>query len=94
VADLIREMGLERAEFLRLLPAAVAPRPYRLEGDSIQVEDPGGGIRIRLHPTTERRIAGLGLPVTRVEFTFEGLDSAVRNAFMEQFERHYQRGGG
>lgn len=94
MADLTREMGLDRAEFLRLLPAAVAPRPYRLEGDSIQVEDPGGSVRIRLHPTTERRIAGLGLPVTRVEFHFGDLSEAARRMFMEQFERHFQRGGG
>jgi len=94
VADFIREMGLDRAEFLRLLPAAVAPRPYRLEGDSIRVEDPAGCVRIRLHPTTERRIAGLGLPVTRVEFRFQGLDETARRIFMEQFGRHFQRGGG
>jgi hypothetical protein len=89
-----REMGLTRAEFLRLLPAAVGQRPYALHGDEVHVEDPAGTILIRLHPTTERRIAGLALPATRVDLVLPDLPESTRRAFLEHFDRYYQRGGG
>lgn len=94
MTTLLREMGLDRAEFLRLLPAAVGHDRYTVSGDAIQIEDPAGTIRIRLHPTRTRQIAGLSLPLTPVEFHFGPLPKGERQRFLEHFDRHYQRGGG
>lgn len=94
MADLIREMGLERAEFLRLLPAAVGHGNYTVNGGIIRIEHPAGTIEIRLHPTETRRIALLGILATRVEFGFGGLTEVERGAFLERFDRYYQKGGG
>lgn len=87
-------MGLTRAEFERSLPSAVASRAYRVEGRCYIIKYPPGRVMITLGETGERRIAALALPVTRVEFLFEGLDSEVRSRFMERFDRYFQRGGG
>jgi len=89
-----REMGLTRAEFERSLPPAVSPSTYRVEGREYLVQHPEGSVRIRLGETRERRIAALTLPVTPVEFRFEGLDGEARRRFMERFDRYFQRGGG
>ncbi|MEN8129184.1 MAG: hypothetical protein ABFS45_03095 [Pseudomonadota bacterium] len=89
-----REMGLTLEEFKRSLPAAITPLHYRIRGRSIRIEHPAGEIHIQLQPTTERRIAALAIPLTPVEFTFYGLNDAQRRLFMQQFNRHFQRGGG
>lgn len=89
-----REMGLNRAEFERSLPSAVAPRTYHVEGRRYIIDHPEGRVLIILGETGERRIAALALPVTPVEFCFEGLDGEARSRFMERFDRYFQRGGG
>ncbi|MDD3447399.1 MAG: hypothetical protein PHF72_00035 [Gammaproteobacteria bacterium] len=94
MAGCIREMGLDRAEFLRLLPAALGHDHYTVEGETIRVEHPAGAVEIRLHPTRTRRIALLAIPATRVEFRFGRLSEAERGALLERFDRYYQKGGG
>jgi hypothetical protein len=51
-------------------------------------------VKILLHPTRERRLGILALPVTPVEFSFQCLAPGERERFMTRFERHFQRGGG
>ena len=89
-----RDMGLTHREFMRTLPAALGGLDYRVEPGRIDIDHPAGTIRITLHPTGERRIAALVLPVTPVEFRFDGLDAAQRQQFMARFERYFHRGGG
>ncbi len=89
-----REMGISHREFLRLLPNAVAPRSFVVEGDAITVGDGPQTITIRLSPEGQRRIGLLRLPVTHVDFYFSGLDDAAIATFMERFELSYRRGGG
>lgn len=91
---LCRDMGLTLNDFIRSLPAAVAPQAYRQAGRTFTVEHPAGSVVITLGETGERRIASLSLPVTPVEFQFNGLDEAARGRFMERFDRYFQRGGG
>lgn len=93
-ARLRRDMGLTLDDFLRSLPAAVAPLTYRVEGRVFTIAHPAGAVVIALGETGERRIASLSLPVTPVEFQFNGLDEAARGRFMERFDRYFQRGGG
>ena len=78
-----REMGYTHEEFRRLLPAAAAPYQVNLTGTRALVEDGERKLVITLHPQTERRIASLTIPATRVDFAFLG--------FSDLF---YQRGGG
>lgn len=87
-------MGLTHKEFMRTLPAAVAPLQYRLEKDLVLVTHPAGHVEIRLQPATERRLGAFRLPVIPMEFRFIGLDAQQRKAFLERFDLHFQRGGG
>ncbi len=89
-----REMGITFSEFLRTLPAAVAPLVYRVEDRTVTLEHPGGLIEIRLHATGERRLGAIRLPVTPVEFRFSGISQRQREQFLARFDLHYQRGGG
>ena len=88
-----REMGVTREEFLRTLPAAVAPLPWELDGDRVLIHHPAGSIRITLFPRPPRRIAALRLPVLGVTFQFT-VPSAARRAFMTRFDLAFHRGGG
>lgn len=87
-------MGLSHAEFFRTLPAAMGDLPYRVEAGHIIVEHPGQRLDIRLDPQSERRIAGLAIPSTRVWFAFHGYARTEIDAFLTRFARYYQRGGG
>ena len=89
-------MALDRAEFLRVLPAACGGRPYVEAGAAIRV-DLGAGCQalIELGPTRERRIAGLALPATQVTIRADGpLPPALAAAFVRDFETAFRRGGG
>lgn len=87
-------MGLTFKEFLRTLPAAVAPLSFEVKGRSVIIGHPAGRIEIGLGDTMERRIASIRLPVTRIEFSFAGLNADDRQLFMERFDLYFHRGGG
>jgi hypothetical protein len=89
-----REMGLTFREFLRTLPAAIEPLTFQLDGRAITIIHPEGRILIDLHETGERRIASMRLPVTRVDFQFNGLEAGERKTFMDRFDLYFHRGGG
>lgn len=91
---LIREMGLNIAEFSRSITSAVEPHSYLVDGRIFTVLHPDGKIKITLAETTERRIAALSIPQTRVTFDFGGLDVEARETFMTRFDRYFHRGGG
>lgn len=94
VTELELDMGLTHAEFFRTLPAAMSGGEYRIEGSSVIAEQGEQRLRIALDPQTERRIALLSIPSTRVRFRFDNYSPAEVDAFMTQFHRHFQRGGG
>jgi hypothetical protein len=87
-------MGLSHAEFLRSLPAAMSGQSFSVADSTVTVEAGHKRVRIFLDPPQERRIGLLRLPVTWVTFEFDGYAESEVAAFMENFERHYQRGGG
>lgn len=89
-----RRMGLDRAEFLRSLPHAVAGLKWALEGSCIQVEDPPRRIEIHLGPEQTRRLGALSLPEMEVTLVFQGYSAEERADFFRRFDRAYQRGGG
>ena len=89
-----RQMTLSREEFLRTLPAAVGRMPCTIEGDLLRLDDGKRCVTFRLSDVEPRRIGALSLPALNVEFLFIGYTKAQRQAFMDRFERYFQRGGG
>ncbi len=89
-----RELGLTHAEFHRLLPPAIAHRPYVVDGETVRIDDGNRGVTIELGPQRHRAIASLRIPYVEARFTFTGFAAAERAAFMARFERYFQRGGG
>lgn len=89
-----REMGYAHAEFWRLLPSAAAPLTVEQGDTRALVGDGERQLIITLHPESERRIASLSVPATRVDFAFRGFSDTERQTFMRRFDLCYQRGGG
>ncbi len=89
-------MTLGRAEFLRLLPAAVGQGFDLEETDGVRLLThlgEGGNWRIRLAPLPPQRLGPIAMERLRVDLAFEGSPEA-QEAFVERFLRGYQRGGG
>ncbi len=89
-----REMGLDRAEFLRSLEALLGGRDWQSEDGWLQFRWAGRPVRILLHPTGARRIGSLSLPMTQVEIDLRALDEEEARDFLARFDRAFQRGGG
>ncbi len=86
-------MALTVADFFRHLPHAL--RGYTavtIDADTVVAEQPGRRVTIRATPLPPRRIGPtLALPRALVVLELEGDGEA---AFLEQFNRAFQRGGG
>lgn len=87
------EMGLSRAEFARLLPAAAGPGLGEAEG-GWTLEDGPGRVRIRVRALPARNLCRLRLERIEVELAFEGMDPGEVQAFLGRFMASYQRAGG
>ncbi len=88
------EMTTTRADFLRLLPAAVNHVAFSEEGDAFVHCDGVRGWRIGLQPLPQLRIGVVRLDRHRVDFEFTGYSTAEIDAFMARFELYFRRGGG
>lgn len=88
-------MGITHHEFVRLLPQALGSHRYHVHGSKVEVENEyGHHIHIELGQEAIRQIALMRIPTTPVTLTFDGYDEDARSAFMQRFDRAYQRGGG
>jgi hypothetical protein len=87
-------MGLTHVELFRLLPQALEWREHTINGSSIRVGDGDQTALIELGPQHERKIASLVLPVTHVDLSLNGFTDEQAQAFVQRFDRTYQRGGG
>lgn len=88
------EMGITRAEFLRLLPVAVRHEPFRVAGDEIVGESRALPWRIRLEARAGRPFGAVTIPVLGVRLELEGASDAQAGAFVERFLLGFQRAGG
>ena len=70
-------------------PTEIAPGQYRFELDP-------GSVVITVTELEDRHIKGtlFVFPQRRVAFKFSGTTQEARNAFILQFDRTFQRGGG
>ncbi len=88
------EMTTTRADFRRLLPAAVNHVAYAETGDAFVHRDGERGWHISMAPLPQLRIGLIRLERHRVDFEFEGYSSAEIKHFMARFETYFRRGGG
>lgn len=91
---LTREMGISHADLFRLLPVALGRSDYEFTEDTITVYYTGCSVHIRISQQRERRLGALVLPVTTLEFNFDGFSEDAVVRFINRFERCYHRGGG
>ena len=89
-----RQMALTAAEFLRLLPRAVAPYVCQVESGRVTISLEQGMVHIDLQQLPARKIASLSLPVLQVEMTAQDADDVELAALLASFDRSFQRGGG
>lgn len=89
-----RDMGLTHADFFRLLPAAMGPHNYRVDGNTVHGDVHAGSVEIRIGEQQERRIALMRIPFAQVSFVFRGVTKEQQQAFKENFDLRFQRGGG
>lgn len=89
-----RDMGLTHSDFYRLLPAAMGPHQYRIDGDTVYGEVHDGTVEIHIGAQQERRIALMCIPFARVSFLFKGVTIAQQEVFKANFDLRFQRGGG
>jgi hypothetical protein len=86
------EMGITRAEFLRLLPVAVGHAACRIEGDDIVADDDAWWICLEEQPG--RRFGAVVLPVLAVTLVLDAMSGEEARIFVERFLLGYQRAGG
>lgn len=87
-------MAYTHAEFKRLLPHALEDHEYSVKDNLIESNSGSQWIRIQLGPEYEQRIASLVMPVCDVTIELEGFSEEQVSAFLDKFDRTYQRGGG
>jgi hypothetical protein len=87
-------MGFTRAEFLRILPAALNNHQARIGEHEADVTIDDGALRINIGEQKFRKIASISLPYLDVDFSFTGLPQPRVDEFMRFFDLRYQRGGG
>jgi len=88
------EMGLNHADFFRLIPSAMGDNPHRIDGMTVHGEINNGTVEITLGAQQERRIALMRIPYALVRFHFRGVTEAEHEAFKTYFDLRFQRGGG
>ena len=87
-------MALTRADFLRLLPAAVGHAAFRVDGNDIAAEPCAFAWRIRLEERPGRPFGPVTLPVLAVTLDLDGAKPDEARAFVGRFLLGFQRAGG
>jgi len=88
-------MALTPEQFLRDIGRAMRGLNYRIDGHRVITGEPGHGVTIDLRSLPPRRLSGLlSVPRCEISISFHGYDEGEKNAFLEHFDRVYQRGGG
>ncbi len=89
-----KNMGITYSDFFRLLPKAMGEHPYTINGSVVNAEVDSGKLTISLGEQQERRIALMRIPFVIVSFDFDSVNDEGIEAFVQQFDLHFQRGGG
>jgi hypothetical protein len=87
-------MSISREEFLRLLPAAVAPDQFSVDGEEVRHEDASHSWRIVLGAVADRALGRLQLPRLKVQIFLRGYLPPDTDSFLARFDLYFRRGGG
>ena len=90
----VKDMAATWDDIARLLPIALSGWPYEIDGTAVEVGAPERGVRIEVDPLPSRRLGLVEIRRSQVALYFRGLDAGERAAFLGQFDRAFQRGGG
>ena len=88
------EMTITRADFRRLLPAAVNHVPYAEVDGAFVHRDGERGWRIGIEQLPQLRLGLIGLERHQIDFSFTGYPAREIEDFMARFEMYFRRGGG
>jgi hypothetical protein len=91
-----RDMGYSAEEFFRILPAAVRDNELSVNNREavITTDQSDQQLRLTVTPLPDRVLANMRLPHVDVCFEFNNFSEHERKAFLQAFDRSYQRGGG
>ena len=89
-----QEMSISRQEFLRGLPAAVAPDPFSVDGEQVRCQSTSRSWWIVLQALPDRRLARLRLPRLKVQVFLRGYSRAEADSFLGRLELYFRRAGG
>ena len=89
-----RDMGCTEADWLRLLPAAMGDKHWKLQVNSAGVRIGDGALGLKWQVGEPRTIGLVQIPRLLVSFRFAGLTEEERYTFMKRFDLYMHRGGG
>ncbi len=89
-----REMTITHADFFRILPKALKTNQYEVSENRVTIADTEKRLTIMLSPEASRSIGALQLPVTILEFRFDGYTTEQTEKFLRQFDMSFHKGGG
>lgn len=88
------QMTITRADFLRLLPAAVKHAPFVEEAAAFVYREDERSWRIGFEPLPLLRLGLIRLERHQLDFAFSGYSEQEIADFMGRFEMYFRRGGG
>lgn len=88
------EMTMTRADFRRLLPAAVNHVPFVEEDGAFVHREGARSWRITVESLPQLRLGLIRLERYRLDFDFAGYSTREIEDFMARFEIYFRRGGG
>ncbi len=89
-----REMTITHADFFRILPKVLKNNQFEVSENRVIIVETKKRLEIMLSPESSRSIGALQLPVTILEFRFDGYTTEQTEKFMRQFDMSFHKGGG
>ena len=90
-----REQGVTEPEWRQMLPQALDGYSWRHTGPgAAEITIDAGRLQLGWTVLPPRQIALIRMPRLAVQYRFEGVSDAARQAFMKRFDLYIQRGGG
>jgi hypothetical protein len=89
-----QEMSISREEFLRVLPSAVGPDQFSVDGEEVRYQHPSRSWRIVLGALPDRGLGRLQLPRLKVQIFLRGYSPPDTDSFLARFDLYFRRAGG
>ncbi len=88
------EMGLDLRDIDRTMPQACGDYELTKVGTGYELQNQNKAVKMIVEAAPPRVIAGLSLPVSKVELQFKNHSKQNIEDFIFRFMRHFHRGGG